>query len=130
MEVADTCAGSGKTAAYLIPILSRLMGKAKKLSAPRPNMADPGYNPRVHKVKAEPLVVIVVPTRELAIQIFDEARRMCYRSKLRPAVMYGGLPMGVTLDELGKGCDILIATTGRLCDMMSKPHVLTMSRIK
>ena len=88
------------------------------------------YNPRFHKVKAEPLVVIVVPTRELAIQIFDEARRMCYRSMLRPCVVYGGLPMGISLDELGKGCDILIATPGRLCDLMDKPHVLTMSRVK
>lgn len=122
--------GSGKTAAYLIPILSRLMGKARKLSAPKPNVMDPKYNPRLHRVKAEPLVVVVVPTRELAIQIFDEARRMCYRSMLRPCVVYGGLPMSITIEELGKGCDILIASPGRLCDMMDKPHILTMSRVK
>ncbi|KXL49529.1 hypothetical protein M433DRAFT_64171 [Acidomyces richmondensis BFW] len=128
VAVAQT--GSGKTAAYLIPILSRLMGKARKLSAPKPNIMDPLYNPRLHKVKAEPLLVVVVPTRELAIQIFDEARRMCYRSMLRPCVVYGGLPMSITMEELGKGCDILVATPGRLCDMMDKPHVLTMSRVK
>lgn len=106
------------------------MGKAKKLCAPKPNTAEPGYSPRFHKVKAEPLVVIVVPTRELAMQIWDEARRMCYRSMLRPCVVYGGLPMPITFDELGKGCDILIATPGRLCDLMDKPHILTMSRVK
>ncbi|KAK3674298.1 hypothetical protein LTR78_005767 [Recurvomyces mirabilis] len=122
--------GSGKTAAYLIPVLSRLMGKAKKLAAPKPNTADPSYNPQFHKVKAEPLVVVVVPTRELAIQIFDEARRLCYRSMLRPCVAYGGLPMKICVEELGKGCDILIASPGRLCDLMDKPHVLTMSRVK
>ncbi|KAF2773871.1 DEAD-domain-containing protein [Teratosphaeria nubilosa] len=128
VAVAQT--GSGKTAAYLIPVISRLMGKAKKLCAPKPNVLDPAYNPRLHKVRAEPLVVIVVPTRELAIQIFDEARRMCYRSKLRPCVAYGGLPPQTALEELGKGCDILIATPGRLCDYMDRPDVLTMSRVK
>lgn len=81
-------------------------------------------------MKAEPLVVIVVPTRELAVQIFDEARRFCYRSMLRPCVSYGGLPLGVTKDQLAGGCDILIATPGRLCDLMDKPHVLSMSRVK
>lgn len=86
--------GSGKTAAYMIPIISKLMGKAKKLAAPRPDVTAPDYNARLHKIKAEPLVVVVVPTRELAMQIFDEARRMCYRSMLRPCVVYGGLPMG------------------------------------
>jgi ATP-dependent RNA helicase DDX3X len=127
---ADLVAGSGKTAAYLIPIISRLMGKAKKLCAPKPNTANPRYDPKTHMVKAEPLVVIVVPARELAIQIFDEARRMCYRSMLRPCVAYGGLPMGITREELGKGCDMLIATPGRLVDLMGKPHILSMNRIK
>ena len=114
----------------MIPVLSKLMGKAKKLAAPRPDVTQPGYNPKIHAAKAEPLVVVVVSTRELAIQVFDEARRMCYRSMLRPCVAYGGLPMGVCRDELGKGCDILIATPGRLCDLMDKPHILTMSRVK
>lgn len=106
------------------------MGKAKKLAAPRPDTTAPGFNLALHKVRAEPLVVIVVPTRELTLQIFDEARRMCYRSMLRPCVAYGGLPMGITKDELGKGCDVLIATPGRLCDLMDKPDILTMSRVK
>lgn len=127
---ADFWVGSGKTAAYLIPVLSRLMGKARKLAAPKPNVSDPSYNPKLHMVKAEPLVVVVVPTRELAMQIFDEARRLCYRSMLRPCVVYGGFPTDLTRQELGKGCDILIATPGRLCDLMDKPHILTMSRVK
>jgi ATP-dependent RNA helicase DDX3X len=114
----------------MIPIVSKLMGKAKKLAAPRPDVTAPGYNPKLHTVKAEPLVVIVVPTRELAMQIFDEARRMCYRSMLRPCVAYGGLPMQITREQLGGGCDVLIATPGRLCDLMDKAHLLTMSRVK
>ncbi|KAK6435407.1 hypothetical protein LTR95_008403 [Oleoguttula sp. CCFEE 5521] len=121
IAVAQT--GSGKTAAYLIPVLSRLMGKAKKLCAPKARAQGPG-------VRAEPLVVVVVPTRELAIQVFDETRRLCYRSMLRPVVAYGGLPLGQCLDELAKGCDILVASPGRLCDLMERPSALTMSRIK
>ncbi|KAK7743941.1 hypothetical protein SLS53_003963 [Cytospora paraplurivora] len=121
--------GSGKTAAYLIPILNKLMGKAKKLAAPRPNPATyrPGYDA---PVRAEPLVCIVVPTRELAIQIFMEARKFCYRSMLRPCVLYGGGPVRDQIDQLSKGCDILIASPGRLLDFIDRPEVLTLRRLK
>ncbi|RAQ52197.1 DEAD/DEAH box RNA helicase [Aspergillus flavus] len=121
--------GSGKTAAFLIPVLSKLMGKAKKLAAPRPNLAD-GFNPIGDAVRAEPLVLIVAPTRELSTQIFDEARRLCYRSMLRPCVVYGGAPVRDQRDELQKGCDILIGTPGRLLDFMDKPHILSLRRVK
>ena len=50
------------------------MGKAKKLAARRPYVTE-GFDPKVHGVRAEPLVLVIVPTRELACQIFDEARR-------------------------------------------------------
>ncbi|KAI9374089.1 P-loop containing nucleoside triphosphate hydrolase protein [Aspergillus egyptiacus] len=121
--------GSGKTAAFLVPVLSQLMGKAKKLAAPRPNLAA-GFDPVTDSVRAEPLVLIVAPTRELATQIFDEARRLCYRSMLRPCVVYGGAPVRDQRDELQKGCDILIGTPGRLLDFMDKPHILSLRRVK
>ncbi|KAL4805585.1 P-loop containing nucleoside triphosphate hydrolase protein [Aspergillus unguis] len=121
--------GSGKTAAFLIPVLSKLMGKAKKLAAPRPNLGV-GFNPATDSVRAEPLVVIVGPTRELATQIFDEARRLCYRSMLRPCVVYGGAPASDQRIELQKGCDLLIGTPGRLIDFMDKPHILSLRRVK
>jgi ATP-dependent RNA helicase DDX3X len=121
--------GSGKTAAFLIPILSKLMGKAKKLAAPRPNPAT--YDPvRDGAVRAEPLVLVVCPSRELATQIFDEARRFCYRTMLRPCVVYGGGPLQEQLAQLSKGCDVLIGTPGRLCDMIRRPHALTLKRLK
>jgi ATP-dependent RNA helicase DDX3X len=121
--------GSGKTAAFLIPILSKLMGKARKLAAPRPNTSE-GFNPATDAVRAEPLVLIVCPTRELATQIFDESRRLCYRSMLRPCVVYGGAPSGLQREELQKGCDILVATPGRLLDFMSQTHVLSLRRVR
>lgn len=121
--------GSGKTAAFLIPIINKLMGKAKKLAAPRPNPAT--YNFDVHgPIRAEPLVVIICPTRELAIQIFNEARKLCYRSMLRPGVVYGGGPFTHQLRQIGKGCDILCATPGRLIHFMERPDLLTMRRVK
>ncbi|KAL2269499.1 hypothetical protein VTJ83DRAFT_1683 [Remersonia thermophila] len=121
--------GSGKTAAYLIPILSKLMGKAKKLAASRPNpaMIQEGVDPRV---RAEPLVVIVAPTRELAVQIFNEARKFCYRAMLRPCVVYGGGSMRDQEMQLWKGCDVLVGTPGRLVHFLERPATLTLKRVR
>jgi hypothetical protein len=121
--------GSGKTAAYLIPIINKLMGKAKKLAAPRPNPAeiDAGV---AAGVTAEPLVVIICPARELAVQIFNVARKFCYRTMLRPVVIYGGGPLKDQIYQLQRGCDILIASPGRLVDMMDRPSVLSLRRVR
>lgn len=115
--------GSGKTAAFLIPILSKLMGKASQLAGPRANRSH-------DRVCAQPLVLIVCPTRELACQIFDEARRLCYRTMLRPCVAYGGAPSRNQREQLEKGCDILVATPGRLMDFLGNPNLLTLARLK
>ncbi|KAK0723843.1 P-loop containing nucleoside triphosphate hydrolase protein [Apiosordaria backusii] len=127
VAVAQT--GSGKTAAYLIPILNALMGKAKKLAAPRPNPA--AFREGIDQaVRAEPLVVIVCPSRELAVQVFSEARKFCYRTMLRPCVIYGGGPVMEQRAQLQKGCDVLIASPGRLIDFMNNPHVLSLRRVR
>lgn len=104
------------------------MGKARKLAAPRPDLTK-GWN-RDMGVRAEPLVLIVAPTRELAVQIFDEARRLCYRTMLRPCVIYGGAPTGEQMDELRKGCDVLVATPGRLMDFTQRVGLLSLRRVK
>jgi ATP-dependent RNA helicase DDX3X len=124
VAVAQT--GSGKTGAYLIPVLSKLMGKFLKIAAPRPGIGGC----TLESVRAEPLVLILAPTRELATQIFDHTRRLAYRTMLRPCVVYGGGPFKEQLEELRKGCDILIATAGRLKDFLSKPHILSLNRVK
>ncbi|KAG0135997.1 P-loop containing nucleoside triphosphate hydrolase protein [Tuber indicum] len=116
--------GSGKTAAFLIPILSKLMGKASSLAAPRP---VPGST---EPYIAQPLVLVVAPTRELATQIFDESRRFCYRSKLRPCVVYGGADSATQRMELKKGCDILVGTPGRLADFIERGRILSLRRLK
>jgi ATP-dependent RNA helicase DDX3X len=104
------------------------MGKARQVAANRPNPLT--YNAITDRVRAEPLVLIVCPTRELACQIFDEARRLCYRTMLRPCVVYGGAPSRNQREELEKGCDVLIATPGRLCDFMNKTNLLSLARLK
>lgn len=105
------------------------MGKARKLCAPRPGLGN-GYSSEVDSLRAEPLILVVAPTRELCTQIFDEARRLCYRSMLRPCVAYGGGPVKEQRMELQKGCDILIATPGRLIDFMSDSRTLTLKRVR
>lgn len=105
------------------------MGKAKQLAAPRPDLSK-GFVASMPGVVAEPLVLIIAPTRELATQIFDEARRLCYRSMLRPCVVYGGAPPGDQMDELRRGCDILIGTPGRIIDFMGRSKLLTMRRVR
>lgn len=119
--------GSGKTSAFMVPILSKLMGKIKKLGGPR---VFPGSETGPQRVRAEPLVLVVAPTRELCIQIFDEARRLCYRSLLRPCVAYGGGPTREQREDLRKGCDVLIATPGRLIDFMRDADLLSMGRLR
>ncbi|KAI1300441.1 P-loop containing nucleoside triphosphate hydrolase protein [Xylaria venustula] len=125
LAIAQT--GSGKTAAYLVPILNNLMGKAKKLAAPRPSPSDAANGARI---RAEPLVVVIAPSRELAIQIFNEARKLCYRTMLRPCVIYGGGPMRDQIDNLQRGCDVLIGSPGRLIDLMERGHILSLRRVK
>lgn len=104
------------------------MGKAKKLAAPRPNPAQ--FCEGRDEVTAEPLVLIVAPTRELAVQIFNEARKFCYRTMLRPGVVYGGTSVAEQIHLLNRGCDVLIGTPGRLVSFINKPRVLTLRRLK
>ena len=107
------------------------MGKAKKVAAPRPFFfGNNDFDPIRDGVRAEPLVLIIAPTRELAVQIFDEARRLCYRTMLRPCVVYGGAPTREQMDDLRKGCDILIGTPGRLIDFIERGHLLSLGRVK
>ncbi|KAF9191774.1 hypothetical protein BGZ51_000121 [Haplosporangium sp. Z 767] len=109
--------GSGKTAAFMLPVLSKIHVKLSRASAPAPNR--PGDRQR----RAEPMALILLPTRELAIQIFDEARRFTYKSRIRPVVIYGGADMRQQKEQLARGCDLLIATPGRLMDAMERGMV-------
>ncbi|KAF3921681.1 hypothetical protein ABW21_db0201926 [Orbilia brochopaga] len=118
--IACSQTGSGKTAAFLAPIISKLMGKIKQLA---------GRKYRGFGAKAEPLVLIVAPTRELVTQIFLEARKFCYRSFMRPCVVYGGADTRTQRTELEKGCDLLVGTPGRLQDFIDR-GIISLNRIR
>lgn len=100
--------GSGKTAAFLMPILSQIFK----------NNAPPHRSGYVRIIA--PVALIMAPTRELAIQIFEEARKFTYRSWVRPGLAYGGQPMAQQLRDMSTGCDLLVATPGRLSDMITR----------
>ncbi|WP_237265219.1 DEAD/DEAH box helicase [Thermoplasma sp. Kam2015] len=85
--------GSGKTAAYLVPIL---------------NMIGRGRKPRA---------LVVLPTRELAIQVNGVAERLGRRSRIRSTVIYGGSSMSRQIESLEKGTDIIVGTPGRILDL-------------
>lgn len=104
--------GSGKTAAFLVPILNQIYE-----AGPVKHMGP--YNRR----KQYPLGLVLAPTRELATQIYDEARKFAYRSRVRPCVVYGGSPIHEQFRELERGCHLLVATPGRLVDMLARGRV-------
>jgi len=108
--------GSGKTAAFLFPIISKLMGQ---------NSQTVDYRTRM----CYPSALILAPTRELACQIQEECQKFAQRTGLKSTVVYGGAPMGNQLWTLGAGCDILVATPGRLVDIIDRNKV-GLSKVK
>ncbi|KAJ3013935.1 UNVERIFIED_CONTAM: DEAD-box ATP-dependent RNA helicase [Siphonaria sp. JEL0065] len=115
--------GSGKTAAFLLPILSQNF----KDGAPDVPPPSGGYGGRSRMVY--PVSLILAPTRELALQIYEEARKFAYRSWVRPCVVYGGTPMIDQKRDLERGCELLVATPGRLVDLIERGSI-SLSMIK
>lgn len=101
--------GSGKTAAFCFPIIGSILK----------NNFQPGPRGR----KAYPLALVLSPTRELSSQIYAEARKFAYQTGVRPVVVYGGAPQKEQLYELERGCDFLVATPGRLIDIIDRARV-------
>ncbi len=93
--------GTGKTAAFTLPLLQRL------------SQSQPARNARGQVI---PRVLVLVPTRELAAQVADNVRDYGKHLKLRSMVMYGGVGMQPQFDALKRGVDIVVATPGRMLD--------------
>jgi len=95
--------GTGKTAAFILPILQRLAhGRSGSLRA-----------------------LVLVPTRELAEQVVTRARAYGRHTGLKAEAFYGGTSLGPQIRSLSRGVDIVIATPGRLLDLMGRRHVDT-----
>jgi len=98
--LAAAATGSGKTAAFLLPILHRLMGKKRG------------------KTRA----LILTPTRELAAQIDEHLRDLAVHTPLSGAAIFGGVGMGPQEHAFRTGVDVLVATPGRLLDHFQHPY--------
>jgi len=100
--------GTGKTAAFALPLLQRLAQGEIAPGAPGPR---------------KPRALILTPTRELAVQVNDSLRTYGKHLKLNTAAIYGGAGMGPQFDLLKRGVDILVATPGRLMDHMERGSI-------
>ncbi len=101
--------GTGKTAAFAIPVLQRLYLDKKHHSQQK------GFR--------KTQVLVVTPTRELAIQIGESFATYGKHTGLRSTVIFGGVKQGAQVQALKKGVDIVIATPGRLLDLMNQGYV-------
>ncbi len=97
--------GTGKTAAFAIPVI-------QKLNQPQPKGQ-----------KREIKALVLTPTRELAIQIDECFSEYSRYTDLRHTVIFGGVNQNPQVDKLKKGIDILIATPGRLLDLIAQKHI-------
>jgi ATP-dependent RNA helicase DDX5/DBP2 len=92
--------GSGKTLAFLLPAIIHINAQP---------FLEPGDGP---------IVLVLAPTRELAIQIQEQAQKFGSSSRIKSTCLYGGVPRGPQIRELRQGVEIVIATPGRLIDML------------
>jgi ATP-dependent RNA helicase RhlE len=107
--------GTGKTAAFVLPILQRLHA----VPAPRPAVASrPGQPPR-----RLPRVLVLVPTRELALQVEESVRTYGARRPVRSVPIYGGVGYEPQFRGLRSGPEIVVATPGRLLDHINQRTV-------
>ncbi len=95
--LAQAATGTGKTAAFVLPLLQRLLSGTE---------ARPG----------SPVAVVIVPTRELALQVAQAVHRYGRELDTHVLALYGGQPMGVQLRGLQRGVDVAVATPGRALD--------------
>src|SRR6266567_1287438 len=98
--LAAAATGSGKTAAFVLPILHRLLGKKRGTTR----------------------ALIVTPTRELAAQIDEHLRDLAVHTPMSGAAIFGGVGMGPQEHAFRSGVDVLVATPGRLLDHFQYPY--------
>jgi ATP-dependent RNA helicase RhlE len=101
--------GTGKTAAFVVPTLQWL------LTTPRPDVDGAA-------AATQSRVLVLAPTRELAVQIEDEIHGLAYHTNVTSAAVYGGVEMGMQERALKAGVDIIVATPGRLMDHMRQQN--------
>ena len=147
--VASAQTGTGKTAAFALPTLQRIMGITLDAPPAQPQEpvaeaqteAEEAPKPRRRRRRrrgkggaeasapvasgepARPLALVVTPTRELAQQIERVVTTVCQHTGQRSVIVMGGAKFDRQLKALARGCDLLVATPGRLIDLMEHRHV-------
>jgi len=97
--------GSGKTLAFGLPALTRLAGRSAGRARPRPKA---------------PRALVLVPTRELAVQVADVLQPLGRAVNVTVTTVYGGVSIGRQIDIVGRGVDLVVATPGRLIDLLDR----------
>ena len=97
--------GTGKTAAFALPILNWIGGE------------------RIEAVPKRPVALVLAPTRELAVQIGDSFRTYGKHLRLKVSLIYGGVGQQKQVNELKRGTHVVVATPGRLLDLISQGHL-------
>ncbi|MBS7154831.1 MAG: DEAD/DEAH box helicase [Sanguibacteroides justesenii] len=111
--------GTGKTATFAIPILQHLLVERSTESRSEARGSNKGRFVKKRAVKA----LILTPTRELAIQIGESITDYGKHTGIKQAIIFGGVKQGVQTDQLQAGVDILVATPGRLLDLIRQGYV-------
>ncbi len=109
LAIAQT--GTGKTAAFVIPILHIIDTQKKR------------DKKRIKKPPSSPVCLVMVPTRELAIQINEVFTGFGEKLKVSNAAIYGGVDQNPQIKKLLKGLDIIVATPGRMFDLVSQKYI-------
>ena len=117
--------GSGKTIAFLTPIISLLL----KEGPPKDDEEYLKTNSKYTNTCSYPVCLVLVPTRELAEQIYVEARKLLYKTGIIVSKCYGGVPSDSQIRELRQGVDIVIGTPGRINEFIEK-KILYLNLIK
>lgn len=104
--------GSGKTAAFLFPVINNLL-----------KMDSVAQDSHQRRTCYYPRSLVLSPTRELSQQIHVQARKFLYCTGMRSVCIYGGSPIGDQFRELDGGVHILVATPGRLFDMIERGRI-------
>lgn len=111
--------GSGKTIAFLLPILNKMLNEGFK----------EGESNGSNSNGSLPIALVLIPTRELADQIFKEARKLVHATGINVVKIYGGVGHDSQIRELRYGADVLVATPGRLLDFM-RSNMISLAMVK
>lgn len=110
--------GSGKTAAFLYPIIAQMLQ-----TGPPPLPGNERTDTSSYRRSVYPICLVLSPTRELAMQIYQEARKFQFGTGIRTVPVYGGSQIKRQLMDLDSGCDICVATPGRLADVLERRKI-------